>query len=282
MLVLTIIVAGLRLSGLSTTGPSTTSFFAQVGWIASNIVPLVLVSVGLVGHSLRERSAGYAFAAGLVANASLMGGYAVGVVSNGRVLDSAHRIWLIQLGTIGATAWAIVWLASRRWVVAWREGPETPWGRPLMVLQLALAGGGNMLLLIPAVVQLLLKHPMPKDLIQIGNSGGWLALVPAVATIVWYVGRSAPRFAIHIGASSGLLLGILLACAVGRWDNSGWSGAPYLDGNLELAWSGTVNSWLGRRVLACSRARLLDSGEERTSSTIRVGGVSRSREPKMG
>src|SRR5262249_32790028 len=145
-------------AGQSTAGPSDASIFGQMGWIASNIVPLVLISVGLVSHALRERSAGYAFAAGLLANVSLMAGYALGIVTSGRRLDATESVWIVQLGTIGAAVWAIAWLASRRWVSAWRERPEAPLALPLMILQLAQAAVGSVVLLVLAAI-LIVANP---------------------------------------------------------------------------------------------------------------------------
>src|SRR5262249_26498410 len=143
------------------------SFFAEAGWLVSNLVPLALVALGLVGHALRERSPGYAFAAGLVADAAVMGGYALGVVIAGRPFGEGEWARLVQLGTITAAVWALLWLASRRWVGAWREGPEAPLARPLMLAQLALAAAGNACLLGVALGWLALVFPA-----QIPNTAG--------------------------------------------------------------------------------------------------------------
>src|SRR5262249_53554834 len=75
VLILTAVVAMVRFTGQRPSGPAGDSFFVHMGNSASNFFPLLLVSVGLVGHAVRERSPGYAFGAGLVANAALMGGY---------------------------------------------------------------------------------------------------------------------------------------------------------------------------------------------------------------
>ena len=47
----------------------------------SYLVPLALVMLGLIGHALRESSAGYAFGAGLVAEMAVILGYALHVTS---------------------------------------------------------------------------------------------------------------------------------------------------------------------------------------------------------
>ncbi len=264
VLVFTSIVAIIAFNGHRTSGPSADSFFAHIGFSASNLVPLALLSAGLVGHALRERSAGYAFAAGLVANATLVGGYALSIVTGGGQIDSVHQVWLVQLGTIGATFWAIIWLVSRRWVGAWREEAEALLARPLMIAQLAQGAAGNVLLLVPALVLLLLKPagPMYSSIIATGHVGGWLALLPLLATAIWYARRSAPAplstsveqaesgtpgeassAVVYVCGAGGLLLGILAASTASPWHPGSW--LPHHV--LTLAWS-----LLGLSILAAS------------------------------
>src|SRR5207245_1334952 len=85
----------------------TLALFGRLGWVAVNVTPLVLVCLGLVGHALRERSAGYAFAAGLVADAALMGGYALAVVTGGGHMDTGQWVRILQLGSLGAALWGL-------------------------------------------------------------------------------------------------------------------------------------------------------------------------------
>src|SRR5208283_1802092 len=153
---LTAVVAVEGFSGQQPAGPAAGSFFYRVGWTASNVVPLVLVSLGLAGHGLRERSPGYMFSAGLVANATLMGGYALAVVTGGGHLSSAQYCFILQLGIIGAGLWAIAWWLAdvalgtfdRCWGVATPDAhPLTGHGSPESVswigLQLLLTGAAT-------------------------------------------------------------------------------------------------------------------------------------------
>src|SRR5204862_5035443 len=132
-------------------GPAVGSFFARLGPLASALIPLVLVVCGLVGHAVREGSAGYAFTAGVIANLTLMGGYVLGVVTRDNEMDDARWVFVLQLGTLGAAAWAGASLASRRWVSAWRERLENPLAGPLMCVQLGLTTIGNLALLLLAL-----------------------------------------------------------------------------------------------------------------------------------
>jgi hypothetical protein len=87
---LTAEVAVLGFSGRKPAGPHPDSFFAQLGWVISNVVPLALVCLSLSGHGVRERSPGFLFGAGLIASVAVMGGDALGVVTSGAVLTEAH------------------------------------------------------------------------------------------------------------------------------------------------------------------------------------------------
>ena len=129
-----------------------------MGWIWSNIGPLVLLTVGLVGHAVRERSPAYAFTAGMVANVSVTGGYALAVVTGSRHLGTAEIACLLQLVSLTAALWALAWQASRRWVYAWRETsvPDgfipSPAAMPLMLLQIGMALVVQLILLGSAVL----------------------------------------------------------------------------------------------------------------------------------
>jgi len=123
VLALTILAALLQLTGISLNGPAAESLFESLGPSISYLVPLLLVTLGLVGHAVRERSAAYAFAAGLVVELIVILGYALSVVMavppRGFGID--EFVTLIQLATIAPAGWAIAWLVARRSVDVWRE-----------------------------------------------------------------------------------------------------------------------------------------------------------------
>src|SRR5213076_1027755 len=106
VLILTVAVAAIGFRGQEPSGPLAGSFFANIGWVASNITPLAILGCGLVGHALRERSPGYAFFAGLVVNLAVTGGYALSLVTNGQALGEVEWVRLVQLGSITAAVWA--------------------------------------------------------------------------------------------------------------------------------------------------------------------------------
>ena len=206
VLLLTIVVALVGFSGTTTAGPDAGSFFAHVGWVASNMLPLALVSAGLVGYAVRDRLPGYAFAAGLVADVGLMGGYALHVVLGGGTLDGAAWVRVVQLGTLGGGLWALAWIfgrATRKPEAQARERHPTLALRAYMEAQLGLGVLGNAVLLVTALA--LLTFPLPDAAAgpgaaypaaaawarEAGTPLGWLALAVAVAAGAQAVRRPA-------------------------------------------------------------------------------------------
>jgi hypothetical protein len=245
VLVLTAVAAGLRISGETLGGPAPASFFARVGSLPSNLVPLVLVSMGLVGHGLRERASGYAFAAGLLANATLMGGYVLAVVTGGGQINATEWVRVFQLGSAGAAIWAIGWLMSRRWVAAWRHEPGNPMAYPLMLTQVLMAVAGMGVLLVVAVSGLTLE--MPPDtailawMVEMGSLLGWLALiltVTAAAVRSWQLRSAVP---LNLVGAAGMAALALLACSVERLaPNWGYRTLMLGCGGYALAWALTL------------------------------------------
>ncbi len=249
VLLLTIIVALVGFSGSATTGPDAGSFFAHVGWVASNVLPLVLVSAGLVGYAVRDRLPGYAFAGGLVADVGLMGGYALHVILGGGTLDATAWVRIVQLGTLGASLWTMVWLIGRR--LRQPDAPareEQPWFplRAYLETQLGLGVIGNAILLIAALV--LLTFPLPDAAAGLapsypataawtGEAGmplGWLALAMTAAAFALAVRRRRA----HALGLLGLATAGLLACSVERLA-PGWGYRT-----LMLAWAAAALAWV--------------------------------------
>jgi hypothetical protein len=229
VLILTEQGAGLRFLGERPAGPGAETFFAQVGALASSAVPLALVSLGLVGFALRERSSAHAFAAGLIATLTLMGGYALEAVRDSGVVSPADTVRVWQLGAAGAAAWALAWLAGRRWVRAWREEPDAPLARPLMAVQVGMSLVVNGGLLLAGLAALVLAFPVdslgaeevvyaraPAWVLEVGSVLGWLAL--ALAALAGFLRRWPNRVGFSSHTFCGLVLAelVLLACTLER------------------------------------------------------------------
>jgi hypothetical protein len=246
VLLLTAAVTALVLAGTPPAGPAAASFFAELGGRLSLLIPVGVLSLVLVGHALRERSAGYAFAAGLLVMAVATGGYALAVMGPGRGFGGAEWVRLLQLGTITAGAWALLWLASRRWVAAWREEPARPLARPLMAVQVALGVLGNAALLFAAAavsigVALEPEGPVtwPVEALawmtEPGSPQGCLALgLTAAAAGAWR-----PRLLTGHGAGSLAFAAVILAACSVEGLSAGWGYRVLLEGwaLCGLAWA---------------------------------------------
>jgi hypothetical protein len=252
VLLLTAQVAVLGFGGQQPAGPLAGSFFARLGWVVSNVMPLVLLSVGLAGNAVRERSPGYAFAAGLVVNGSLVGGYALAVVTGGGALDAGTVVRLLQLGSVVAALWGLGWLLTRRWVLAWRELPSADFipratAAPLMRTQIILGLAGNLILLCRAVLLDFSFLVHREDwIVEAGSPLGWLALVAALAALaVWQRQRRAPLLW-EVPFVAGVALPVLLACSV-EGGLPGWGYRALLLGlaGYGLLWS--LAPWAARR-----------------------------------
>jgi hypothetical protein len=261
---LTTQVALLGFAGLQPSGPAPQSIFAEMGWIVSNVMPLVILTAGLVGHAVRERSPGYAFLGGLVANISVTGGYALAVVTGGRHLDTAEIVCLGQLTSLTAALWALAWQASRRWVYAWREVGEADgyipsvMATPLMLVQLALALMMQLCVLGGGILALTdLRGEQLTRSIAAGSPLGWLALSATLAAlIVWNLQqrRPVPWGTWYIG---GLAAVALLACTIERTS----AGAGFY--SLLLGWPLYVLLWSVLPLVNIERHLRMFSAERR-------------------
>jgi hypothetical protein len=225
---LTMQVAVLGFSGLRPTGPAAGLFFAEMGWTLSHVLPLLVLTVGLVGHAVRERSPGYAFVGGLLANISLTGGYALGVVTSGRHLETADLLCTLQLFSLAAALWALGWLVSQRWVYAWREERAadgyvpSPLAAPLMQVQLGLALAAQLLLLTLGILALSdLRSALDPSLTLparsvIGSPLGWGALLASLGALFFRHAQQRRPLPWGWLFTGGLAAVSLLACTVER------------------------------------------------------------------
>jgi hypothetical protein len=241
---LTMQVAILGFSGLRPTGPVPSSIFAEMGWTLSNVIPLLVLTVGLVGHALRERSPVYAFLGGLVANISVSGGYALAVVTSGSHFGMAELVCVGQLVSLSAALWALAWQVSQRWVHAWREEPAadgyvpSALAAPLMRVQLGVALSVQLVLLISGVVCLsdLFREALSWP-VAVGSPLGWFALLASLAAL--FLRYAQQRRPLPWGwlYGGGLAVVSLMACTADRFAlETGY----YF---LLLGWPGYVLLW---------------------------------------
>lgn len=217
ILIISIVIANWQFAGQILCQPVPPSFFDRVGPLTTDLLPLGMVCLGLVGYALRERTAGYAFAAGLLADATLMAGQALQWTLHNRSIGAAEWVTLLQLGIVGSAVWAIGWLVSRRWVDAWRERPEAPGARPLMTVQLWLPGAGILIVLSLAVDLLVIAFADLHWTRATGSLLGWVAFGMTVAAD--HLRSRQDPVAVRLLPVSwvGFAAVGLLACSVERW-----------------------------------------------------------------
>ncbi len=243
VLILTGWVAVLGFAGHSPAGPAADSWFAQIGWVASMVVPLGMIVAGLVGHALREDKAGYIFWAGLVLTVTVAGGYALGVVLAPGMLSPPESVFAVQLGILTLAGWELVWLWSGRWRQA-----------HLQIVQLAITLAALAGVLVPAAMEVIWGAPPWSALVrQASGIAGWLALGLAGASALWVARLWFARSAIHVVGSVATALAILAACAMARGDVQGWRSYHVLTLGWTLAalfllgtsWAGASATGLG-------------------------------------
>ncbi len=219
-------VAEIGLTGKSPSGPIATSDFAAMGTLASNLVPLVLVVLGLGCSAARERSPGYAFTGGLTFTATIAAGYALAVITGGEQFDARHqlRVWL--LASSGAGIWALAWLASERRVT----------GGLLLAVQSRL-GVGLLAYLAGIAAYVIVKVPeQPVSMFwaEFGQLGGF-TLGLTMAAAVWRAVRTEHGLKFHALALSSVIASVMVACAVQPADVNGeWLSFHVLAGSWAL------------------------------------------------
>jgi hypothetical protein len=206
---LTAYLTMLGFTGQPLPGPLPGSIFAQMGPTWSSVGPLLLVVAGLVGTAARERWPGYALAAGLLLPASVMGGYALGLVQAGHTLDDGKVTFISLLGCQVSAIAALAWLVGRRWVGEGWELLAQSWlglvgvvalsalAFPLLFLHQAVADGGYAVL---------------------GGPAGWAALALSAAAAWWHSNLDRPAGRVHVAGWAGLAAGVLAMCSALRWD----------------------------------------------------------------
>ncbi len=219
-------VAELGLTGSTPSGPVAESVFAKMSVLTSNLVPLALVVLGLGGTALRERAPGYAFAGGLVFTATIVAGYALGVITAGGKIDDLQQLRMWLLLSSSAAIWAAGWLGSESRVT----------GGPLLALQSRLGLAGMAILAVLPVLLLIIRpeKPLP-DSWRIVGEYGWFVLVLASGVAVWQSLRNEPSLKFHAITVAALIAGVLAACVARSWDDTGlWLSFH----TLSVAWSG--------------------------------------------
>jgi hypothetical protein len=209
----TLMTAIPSLNGVPLGGPATDSIFGRMGWSRATVTPLLFLMIGLVGHAVRERLEGYAFAGGLTAN--LAASLTVAQIWRGAGLDD-RLTTLLQANVITAALVALAWQGM------WRLRRDRPTSG-LLAFQSLFGLGMNTIWLLGPLQQVFEAPQIPHPGLALkGQGSGWLALVLAAAAALGYFDRAAPRGRGHVLGVTGLSAGVLAACFVVPWDTGNW------------------------------------------------------------
>jgi hypothetical protein len=182
MVAVTVFAVSSALAGDPLVGPEPGSFFRRIGNAGSYVPPILLVAATLVGYAARERSSGFAFAAGLVLNVAATAGYLMAGARAGVGLDAVLCARLAQLNAIVAAGCALAWMGAAAWASRRRAAGLAP-DDPLLATTVGLGVALNVVLLAAGATALFLDPwPWPA-LLAIAGPWGLAALALAAASV---------------------------------------------------------------------------------------------------
>jgi len=217
-------------------GPQS-GIFRAMGVAALYGVPLILAAAALVIHAARQRSAAYAFSAGLLVNLAVTTVLVVSVAEAGGAMNRVVLVTALQLNAISAACVALGWMALRTWLMKSNEAP-TGSERVLLTSQKWMAVVLLVLFIVPIGLHLIaFPNRIGFGTFIAGGLNGWLALLLTVAVVLAFdkVFRktiSAALFAAFLVAAASLA-----AFGIARFGVSRWAGLHVLLGSLiVIAW----------------------------------------------
>lgn len=238
-------------------------FFYQIGEVVSYSVPLALLSVALVGHALRERAAGYAFAAGLLINLTVTVAQLLTVASVGGSMNRVVLVQVMQLNAIACGVVALLWLATRN---RWMLEAQTQRGlsvRDYLKLQVGFTLIINALVIAPLAFWLF-EQPSLAGLavFEAGNVRGWLALLLSLISVFWFIRAFNQKLDAGLLCVAVAATGALVSFDVARARPGGWAGyQALLAASVSMAWLMLLARKLPARVER-ERATELDGTNE--------------------
>jgi hypothetical protein len=243
------------------------SLSTRAGVCAALIGPVLLIALSFVALAARERSAGYACAAGLLANLSVTIGYLVTALLTRWELERADIYKVAQLNLIATSVCSLVWIAShRRW--AW------PRSESFLKTQTGVTLFAALSLLAIAAARLFLDPWTNSALADsFGGVTGWLAVIlPMLA----YARIREIRFdSLRVEQfGAGLLaMGLLLVCVVSRFAGDGWIAYHALMVALSVAaWLMLTIRWFALKTAQGRQGEESSEAPSRQASAIlRIG-----------
>jgi hypothetical protein len=191
--------------------------------LASTLVflaPILILSLTLAAHAVRENSATYTLASGLLLNLAT----ALGCLLQPEI----HWVAIVQANVITSALFALVWLTART-RLRWSKADTEPIAAPGMILQtqIAVTVIASVALLALAAALIALEPEISSRMItSIGNGWGWLAT--CLSAVAWlslrkqqFGSRLAKLKVEQLGVAV-LATTVLVVCSLSRIA-SGWA-----------------------------------------------------------
>ena len=173
-------------------GPEPGSWFTRIGYASSYGIPLAVIALTFIGYAVCHRSAGFAFAAGLLLNIVATLVVLLRLARTGGVLDTAAWINVAQVNALVSGIVAICWLAAvairgaRVPVFGAAESQSVARRYPLLLsTQVALAAALCAVFMVPAVAKLVLEKSPVSWTVTADGALGWSAAAMAMVAALW-------------------------------------------------------------------------------------------------
>ncbi|HEY0544940.1 MAG TPA: hypothetical protein VGC91_06045 [Pyrinomonadaceae bacterium] len=212
--------------------------FYQLGDVVSYSVPLVLISLALIGHAVRERAAGYAFAASLLINTAVTVAQLLTIAAVGGSMNRVVVAQVVQLNVIATGGFALLWLATRGWWMRGATLEQAQRAEGYLKLQIGIGLIINAALIVPLVLRLAARPDFAGiATFEAGNLRGWLALWLSLVAAFWFVKAFNLSLRAWLVCSATGATGALIAFDVARWQTGTWAGFyALLSASAVTAW----------------------------------------------
>jgi hypothetical protein len=213
-------------------------FFYQIGEVVSYTIPLVLASLALVGHAMRERFSGYAFSAGLLINLAVTVAQLLTIAAVGGSMNRVVLVQVMQLNAIASAGVALVWLATRGWWTVEAEQPSSSKVQDYLKIQVGIALVINSMLIVPLAVWLF-ERPTRAGMavFEAGNLRGWLALLLSTLAAFWFVKAFNKKLGAWLLFATAGAAGVLVSFDFVRLYAGTWAGYhAFLTASVVTAW----------------------------------------------
>jgi hypothetical protein len=209
-------------------------------WFSDDILyggPPLIVALVMVGYALRERLPEYGFYGGFLVNLTVTLVFLLAVVSGRGLMDRTVLVRLAQLNAIAFAVYALPWLSSRRLWQQRLDQPRQKRADELLKLQIWLAIGLNVLLIVPIAIGLIVE-PVPAGIgtMAAGSLLGWLAFAATVAAAAWFARTRKRDLSAEMLAGGLMAVSCLIAFSVAR--TNGWLGLHVMTVSI------TISAWL--------------------------------------